>query len=116
VGLVTAHAFAGEVEQALSGYAELIEYWERTGAWLQQWTTLRNLAELLERLEDRETATVLRAAAEAAADASAPQPVSGATPSRPPRRASATSPDEVLRMARDAIERHLKAVVPGPVH
>ena len=41
VGLVTAQASAGELEKALVGYAELIERWNRTGAWLQQWTTLR---------------------------------------------------------------------------
>ena len=108
VGLVTAQASAGELEKALVGYAELLERWERTGAWLQQWTTLRNLADLLHRLDDRKTATALRAAAEAAADASAPQPVTVDGP-RPARRpAAAVSREEVLQTARDAIERHLK--------
>ncbi len=110
VGLVTAQASAGELEKALVGYAELIERWNRTGAWLQQWTTLRNLADLLDRLDDRETATALRAAAEASADASAPQPITadGIRPDRRP--AAAASREEVLRTARDAIDCHLKAM------
>ncbi len=111
VGLVTAQASAGELDKALVGYAELIGRFERTGAWVQQWTTLRNLADLLDRLHDQKTATALRAAAEAAADASAPQPVT-AQDTRPDRKspAAAISREQVLLTARDAIERHLKAI------
>ena len=111
VGLVTAQASAGELDKALVGYAELIGRFERTGAWVQQWTTLRNLADLLDRLHDQKTATALRAAAEAAADASAPQPVT-AQDTRPDRKspAAAVSREQVLLTARDAIERHLKAI------
>jgi tetratricopeptide (TPR) repeat protein len=111
VGLVTAQASAGELEKALVGYADLIERWERTWAWVQQWTTLRNLADLLDRLGDPEIAIALRAAADAAADASAAQPVTAdeTHPDRKPLEA-AVSREEVLQTARDAIERHLKAL------
>ena len=104
VGLATAQASAGELDKALVGYAELIGRFERTGAWVQQWTTLRNLADLLDRLHDQKTATALRAAAEAAADASAPQPVT-AQDTRPDRKspAAAVSREQVLR---DGARRH----------
>ena len=48
VGLVTVRADSGRIDDALRGYRDLIDYWERTGSWIQQWTTLRNLARLVE--------------------------------------------------------------------
>ncbi|MGH8983649.1 MAG: BTAD domain-containing putative transcriptional regulator [Acidimicrobiia bacterium] len=69
VGLLTVLAASGKVDQALAGYREIIPYWERTGAWVQQWTTLRNLARLLAGLGDERAAVFLDAAADAAADA-----------------------------------------------
>ena len=53
----------------LRGHADLIDYWERTGAWTQQWTTLRNLADLLDQLEDHDCASLLRRAADEAPEA-----------------------------------------------
>jgi hypothetical protein len=108
---VTVQASAGELEKALVGYAELIGRYERTGAWLQQGTTLRNVADLLDRLDDQEIATALRAAADAAADSSAPPPViaDDAGPNREGS-AGAVSRDEVLRTARHAIDRQLTAL------
>ena len=60
VGFVSVHAASGDSQAALRGYGELIEYWERIGAWTQQWTTLRNLADLLDQLEDHDCASMLR--------------------------------------------------------
>ena len=85
----------------------MIELFARTGYWTHQWTTLRNLANLLRRLGDVETAEVIEAAADVAPDAPAR---TGSTPAdavpavRVPGRAA------VLDTARRAIDRHL-----GPV-
>jgi hypothetical protein len=43
VGLVTIRAATGRIADALDGYRNLIDYWERTGGWLKQWTTLEVL-------------------------------------------------------------------------
>lgn len=43
VGLVTIRATTGRIGDALDGYRNLIDYWERTGGWLRQWTTLETL-------------------------------------------------------------------------
>lgn len=37
----------GEPLDALPVFADLVGHWRRSGSWQQQWTTLRNLAELL---------------------------------------------------------------------
>lgn len=102
VGLVTTLAGRGAIGEALDGYAGLIDYWERAGGWTQQWTTLRNLADLLDRLHDSETASRLRAAADAAPESSAaaPSAMAGAEPAAP-----VASRDEALSLARAAIER-----------
>ena len=52
-----------------TGYQALIDYWARTGGWIQQWTTLRNLARLLHTIGDHEAAVYLDAAANHAPDA-----------------------------------------------
>lgn len=57
--------------EAPDGYRDLIDYWERTGSWVQQWTTLRNLAQLLRALGDEETAALLDAARRPRSDAPA---------------------------------------------
>ena len=115
VGLVTVRAGAGRVAQALDGYRELLEYWARTGGWIQQWTTLRNLARLLRCLGDEETAAFIDAAADHAPDAPA---VSGRVTRRSPDASDAesvaaaraegvaASRSEVLDVARRAIDRH----------
>jgi predicted ATPase/DNA-binding SARP family transcriptional activator len=115
VGLHTLRANAGQIEQALDGYRDLLEYWTRTGGWIQQWTTLRNLARLLRRLGDEETAAFLDAAADHAPDAP-PVP----NPSDPPHtvgipadrmativaNAATASRHDVLDFARRALDRH----------
>jgi predicted ATPase/DNA-binding SARP family transcriptional activator len=60
----------GKPRDALPAFAELVEHWRRRGNWLQQWTTLRNLAELLIRLEADEPAVAIVAAVDVHASAS----------------------------------------------
>jgi hypothetical protein len=48
----------------LPGYRALIDYWQRTAGWTQQWTTLRNLADRFEQLGD-DSSRVLSAVATA---------------------------------------------------
>ncbi len=55
---------------AAPAYAELLRHWRRSGNWTQQWTTLRNVAELLAHLGIHASAVVITAAADA--DGSAP--------------------------------------------
>jgi tetratricopeptide (TPR) repeat protein len=101
VGLLAAQAAAGRVHEALTGYREVVDYFARTGNWTHQWTTLRNLADLLRRLGDERVAALLDAAADAAPDAPArevaPPPCTAAVPGRA----------EVLDLARRAIDRNL---------
>jgi predicted ATPase/DNA-binding SARP family transcriptional activator len=104
VGLLTVQTAAGRIHDALRGYREVIDYFARTGNWTHQWTTLRNLAELLRRLGDDEPAGLLDAAADAAPDAPVREPRSraGAGPAPPIIHRAA-----VLDVARQAIERNL---------
>jgi hypothetical protein len=101
VGLVAARAAAGRAAEALVGYREVVDYFARTGNWTHQWTTLRNLADLLRRLGDDQPADVLDAASDRAPDAAA----RGA----PPKPATVEVPGRaaVLEVARLAIERNL---------
>jgi predicted ATPase/DNA-binding SARP family transcriptional activator len=118
VGLVSVQAAGGEFEAALRGYAELIDYWERTGAWTQQWTTLRNVADLLDRLGDHDAGSLLRAAADDAPEAASTTlaacrqvttvPDGEVDPPQAPRPAStARTREQVLDIARQSITRHL---------
>jgi predicted ATPase/DNA-binding SARP family transcriptional activator len=108
VGLLTVRANGGHVRDALRGYREVIDYFARTGNWTHQWTTLRNLADLLRRLRDQEPAALIDAAADQAPDAPAADRSSGGQP-RPPLSSGPAAPGraEVLAMARRAIERNL---------
>ena len=71
IGLSTLRAIDGREHEALAGYRDVIELFARTGYWTHQWITLRNLAILLRRLGDVETAEVIEAAADVAPDAPA---------------------------------------------
>lgn len=118
VGLLTVQSGAGRIDDALRGYREVIDYWARTGSWIQQWTTLRNLAQLLHVLGDHQPALFLEVAADHAPEAS---PVSDAAwkPSATELREETTSHirasavgcarSDVLDVARRAIDRHLRA-------
>jgi predicted ATPase/class 3 adenylate cyclase len=120
VGLVAVQAASGQVREALGGYRDLIDHWQRIGAWTQQWTTLRNAADLFDQLGDHDLASFLRDAADRAPEAS----VAGATTgrpqaddadSRPPMaRGDAHTREEVLDIAREAIAQWLAAVAIAP--
>jgi tetratricopeptide (TPR) repeat protein len=103
VGLLSVRVAAGRVREALTGYRDVIDYFDRTGNWTHQWTTLRNLADLLRRLGDDDPAALLDAAADRAPDAPAD------TRSRDLRRPSGPIPGrvEILKIAREAIRRNL---------
>lgn len=109
VGRLSNLADAGDTSRALAGYAELIAYWERTGSWVQQWVTLRNLADLLRSIGDNAPATLLRAAAARAADAPITTNDRRATANTvlTPRHPVIDDRRQVLRVARDAIAGHL---------
>ena len=108
VGLLTVLADAGRVHDALRGYREVIDYFARTGNWPHQWTTLRNLADLLRRLGDSEPAALLDAAADQAPDAPVVDRSPDAEPP-PPLVPDPPAPSRaaVLEVARQAIERNL---------
>jgi hypothetical protein len=112
VGLLTRRVAGGRVAETLTGYRDLIDYWERTSAWIQQWTTLRNLARLLRALDDDATAFLLDAAARLAPDAPpvdeepdpADLPAEDVAALR--ARAASLSRARVLEIARAALARH----------
>ncbi|NUU18533.1 transcriptional regulator [Cellulomonas humilata] len=105
VGLLTAVADLGRVDEALRGYRDVIRYFARTGNWTHLWATLRNLADLLRRTGDDDAARLLSAAADAAPDAPAAGPGAAAVPSTgagtPPTRAA------VLAAALRAIDERI---------
>ena len=114
VGLPDSAANAGHVDDALRGYRDLIDYWDRSGNWTQQWVTLRNLAQLLRRLGDDEPAALLDAAAEQAPDApatnvpaDAPAAVAASTRPRVPPRPPTVSRARALETARQTIHDRL---------
>ena len=121
VGHVTALASADRLVEALDGYQALIDYWARTGGWIQQWTTLRNLARLLRTIGDQETAIYLDAAADHAPDAPpiTEHPNEPTTTNLPPDQvatitadAAAASRDDVIAVARRALSRHRRPPPP----
>jgi hypothetical protein len=71
VGLASAQLAAGRSEDALRTHRMLIEHWMRTGSWIHQWTTLRNVAEALALTGDHRTPITLLTAASHARGASA---------------------------------------------
>ncbi|MHA6779801.1 AfsR/SARP family transcriptional regulator [Pseudonocardia saturnea] len=105
VGLLSVRAADGRVREALTGYREVVDHWAAAGNWTHQWTTLRNLADLLRRLGDPEPATFIDTAAELAPDAPAVAGALDAAGARPPGPAPGRA--QALDMARRAIERHL---------
>ncbi len=122
MGLLTVRADAGRIDDELRGYRDVIDYWERTGSWIPQWTTLRNLARLLHTLGDHEPALFLEVAADHAPEASAVSDVvwnqaaptmmpdlDDETASRIRSDASGCARSRVLDVARQSIDRHLTA-------
>ena len=115
VGLLTLRTDAGRIDEALRGYREVIDYFERSGFWTPLWTTLRNFAQLLDTLGDHEPALFIRVAAEHAPEASAmddstTQPsgnVDHDTAEQIRAEASSSTRVRVLEVAREAIDRHV---------
>jgi predicted ATPase/DNA-binding SARP family transcriptional activator len=105
VGLLTVLAAGGRIDDALRGYREVVDYFARTGNWPHLWTTLRNLADLLRRIDDSGPATVIDAAADRAPDAPAVPRAADA----PATRGEVPVPGrvDVLEVARQAIDRNL---------
>ncbi|WP_369133893.1 BTAD domain-containing putative transcriptional regulator [Modestobacter sp. I12A-02662] len=102
VGLLAGRGRSGRTREALNGYREVIDYFERTGNWTHLWATLRNLADLLRGLGEERPAGLIDAAADAAPDAPADDrrprvPLTGPAPGR----------GAVLQLAREAIARNL---------
>lgn len=79
VSLISAAVRTGDHRTAVATLPDAVRHWQRSGMWVQQWTTLRLLAELLVDLGVEEPAAVLLSAA--AADSDAPT-VSGADADR----------------------------------
>ena len=118
VGLLSVQAAGGKSREALLGYRTLIDHWRRTGAWTQQWTTLRNLADLFEQLGDEPRAVALRSAADEAPESSVlgdltTATVGGVNASSVRRHEAVAAPartrEEVLALAHDGITEWLAA-------
>jgi predicted ATPase/DNA-binding SARP family transcriptional activator len=77
--LVTLEARIDDSPAALHRYAQLITYWQQTGAWTQLWIAIRSLVEALEQRGQPEPAAVLYGALTASARAS---PLAGADATR----------------------------------
>ncbi|MBB2922132.1 BTAD domain-containing putative transcriptional regulator [Cellulomonas cellasea] len=108
VGLVSVQAARGRVREALTGYREVVDRFAATGNWTHLWAALRDLADLLWRLGDGETAALLHSGADAAPDAPAdPRRPRRSTPLPGPPRAA------VLTAAREAVERALVGLGDG---
>jgi len=105
VGLLSVRVAAGRLREAMTGYRQVIDYFERTGNWPHLWTTLRNLATVLDAVGDQVTADRLSAAADAASDAPAD---GGRRPGGASDRLDGMSRADLLALARAAIDRSLR--------
>jgi len=115
VGLLSVRVAAGRIPEALTGYREVIDYFDRAGNWTHQWTTLRNLAGLLRRLGDDDTASLLKAAADVAPDAPADNRFGDVGPDGGGIAVRHSSRSEILTLARRAIDRNLSRSLERPV-
>ncbi|WP_307843227.1 BTAD domain-containing putative transcriptional regulator [Arthrobacter sp. MSA 4-2] len=70
VSLLSGAMRGRDYARALAAFPVVIEHWHRAGMWVQQWTTLRLLAELLADLDQPRPAVVLLSAAGSAPEAS----------------------------------------------
>ena len=77
--------------EAITGYLNLLEHYEGTGGWKYQWTTVQNIANLLDALGEPDVAALLRNAT-----------------SRPPVRSGSGDPgmarEPVIEQARQILE------------
>ena len=112
VGLLTVLRTTGRHADALRGYRDVLAYWKHAGNWIQVWTTVRNLADLLVELGDATTAGVLFAAADRAPDApavgdSAWERLAFEPPLTGDSTATMMTRDDATTLAVAAIDRHL---------
>jgi hypothetical protein len=115
VGLVALQARGGRPADALAGFGHLLDYWERTGGWVQQWTTLRNLAGVLRAVGDTEAAALIDDAADRAADAPAVSTTTGPAPGvGRPCGPGGMDRSQVLDLARRAIDQHVTRLRTAP--
>ena len=70
VSSLTLRSRLGLLGSDLSGYGDLLEHWRHVGAWTPQWTTLRNLIEVLARRGEEVVAARLFGASEISTRAS----------------------------------------------
>ncbi len=71
VTLASSAVRTGDLATATAHYPEVIRLWLRTGSWPQQWTTLRNVADLFAQLGKDAEALLLSTAADADLDSPA---------------------------------------------
>lgn len=114
VGLLTVLRATGRRADALRGYRDVLTYWLSVGNWIQVWTTLRNLADLLVELDDLSTASTLIAAADHDPDAAAVGDSAWEHAKIEPSHDNVAGGGEVatreqaVDAALDAIDRHLR--------
>ncbi len=63
VSIASVRSRHGDPRRALEVFRDVIAHWDQASSWTQQWTTLRNVVELLARVGAREEATILLGAA-----------------------------------------------------
>jgi predicted ATPase len=121
VGLASLLGRSGDPSTALPLFRTIVDRWRQMGVWTHQWTTLRNLVHLLDRMDSCESAAVLAAAINAhstaaqafgtdaermdAATERLTQRLGLANWSEATRRGAAMSEDEAVTFACDAIDR-----------
>jgi predicted ATPase/class 3 adenylate cyclase len=60
VGLLSAKVATGQYHEAITGYLDVLDHYERTGGWKYQWTTVQNIADMLDLLGESTVAAFLR--------------------------------------------------------
>ena len=125
VGLASLLGRSGSPGTALPQFLAIIDRWHDMGIWQHQWTTLRNLVQLLSRIGCDEDAAILSQAIEASETAAAAfgtdaQRMADVTRtlqtaldkpswSSAVARGAALSDEEAVAFARDAINRAINA-------
>ena len=79
LSLLSVSARVGDPQEALRSYPALLDHWQRSGAWMQQWLTIRTLIETFTRVGRDEEAAILYGALAASPTAT---PVTGADAAR----------------------------------
>jgi ATP/maltotriose-dependent transcriptional regulator MalT len=130
VGLASLLGRSGRPETALPLFRAIIDRWHDMGIWQHQWTTLRNLVQLLVRTDCHEDAAVLLGAIAAAATAAPAfgsdadrmaqagrtleEVLGGSAWAAGVRRGGAMAAGEGVAFARAAVDRALRALPVRP--